>query len=115
MYNKYHAKKTWMKGRVYDSKKEANRAFELEMLERYGKIKNLQKQVPFVLQEGYVNKHGKKIRPITYIADFTYECDGKLIVEDVKSPATRTEVYKIKKKLFEYRYPNYEFLEFCKK
>lgn len=107
MYNKYHAKKTWMKGRVYDSKKEANRAFELEMLAKYGKIKNLQKQVPFVLQEGYVNKHGKKIRPITYIADFTYEMDGTLIVEDTKG--FETDVFKIKRKMLEYKYPDIEF------
>ena len=107
MYNKYHAQKTWMKGRVYDSKKEANRAFELEMLEKYGKIKNLQKQVPFVLQEGYVNKQGKKIRPITYIADFTYEEDGKIIVEDTKG--VETEVFKIKRKMLEYKYPDIEF------
>lgn len=107
MYNKYHAKKTWMKGKVYDSKKEANRAFELEMLAKYGKIKNLQKQVPFVLQEGYVNKHGKKIRPITYIADFTYERDGVLVVEDTKG--FETEVFKIKRKMLEYKYPDIEF------
>jgi hypothetical protein len=96
-----------MKGRVYDSKKEANRAFELEMLEKYGKIHNLQKQVPFVLQEGYTNKQGKKIRPITYIADFTYEEDGKIIVEDTKG--VETEVFKIKRKMLEYKYPDIEF------
>ena len=107
MYNKYHAKKTWMKGRVYDSKKEANRAFELEMLAKYGKIQNLQKQVPFVLQEGYVNKHGKKIRPITYIADFTYVEDGILVVEDTKG--METDVFKIKRKMLEYKYPDIEF------
>lgn len=113
MYNKYHAKKTWMKGRVYDSKKEANRAFELELLAKYGKIKNLQKQVPFVLQEGYVNKQGKKIRPITYIADFTYVEDGVLVVEDVKGGiATQTEVFKIKRKMLEYKYPDIEFRVF---
>lgn len=107
MYNKYHAKKTWMKGRVYDSKKEANRAFELEMLAKYGKIQNLQKQVPFVLQEWYVNKQGKKIRPITYIADFTYVEDGVLVVEDTKG--METDVFKIKRKIFEYKYPEIEF------
>lgn len=107
MYNKYHAKKTWMKGRIYDSKKEANRAFELELLAKYGKIQDLQKQVPFVLQEGYVNRLGKKIRPITYIADFTYIEDGKLIVEDTKG--METDVFKIKRKILEYKYPEIEF------
>lgn len=107
MYSKYHAKKTWMKGKVYDSKKEANRAFQLELLAKMGKIHNLQKQVPFVLQEGYVNRQGKKIRPITYIADFTYECDGVLVVEDTKG--FETDVFKIKRKMLEYKYPDIDF------
>lgn len=107
MYSKYHAKKTWMKGKVYDSKKEANRAFQLELLAKMGNIHNLQKQVPFVLQEGYVNRQGKKIRPITYIADFTYECDGVLVVEDTKG--FETDVFKIKRKMLEYKYPDIDF------
>lgn len=115
MYNKYHAKKTWMKGRVYDSKFESEKAFELQLKQRAGLIKDLQEQVPFVLQEGYINNQGKKIRPIFYIADFVYEENGKKIVMDTKSPATRTEVYKIKKKLFEKKYQEYIFLEVCKK
>lgn len=115
MYNKYHAKKTWMKGRVYDSKFESEKAFELQLKQRAGLIKDLQEQVPFVLQEGYINNQGKKIRPIFYIADFVYEENGKKIVMDTKSPATRTEVYKIKKKLFEKRYQEYIFIEVCKK
>lgn len=110
--SKYHAQKTVVDGVEYDSKKESKRAQELEYLEKLGKIKNLQKQVRFILQDEYVNNQGQKIRPISYIADFVYEEDGKNIVEDVKSPATRTEVYRIKRKLFEYRYPNYKFLEF---
>ena len=115
MYNKYHAKKTWMKGRVYDSKFESEKAFELQLKQRAGLIKDLQEQVPFVLQEGYVNNQGKKIREIVYIADFVYEENGNKIVMDTKSPATRTDVYKIKKKLFEKRYQEYIFIEVCKK
>lgn len=113
--SKYHAKKCTVGETTYDSKKEAKRGQELEYLNKIGVIKNLERQVKFELQPAYTNNQGKKIRAITYIADFVYEKNGKKIVEDVKSPATRTEVYKIKKKLFEYRYPNYEFLEFCKK
>jgi hypothetical protein len=36
-------------------------------------------------------------REVCYIADFVYQEDGKLVVEDVKGH--RTEVYKLKKKL----------------
>lgn len=105
--SKYHAQKTVVDGVEYDSKKESKRAQELEYLEKLGKIKNLQKQVRFILQDGYVNNQGQKIRPISYIADFVYEEDGKNIVEDSKG--FRTEVFLIKKKLFEKKYPEFYF------
>lgn len=107
--SKYHAKRIEVNGVVYDSKKEAKRAGVLEQQEKYGIITNLQRQVPFELQPGYVNNQGKKIRPITYIADFTYEKDGKKIAEDTKG--FRTELYRTKKKIFEYKYPEYTFVE----
>lgn len=111
--NKYGAEKTEWNGRVYDSKKEAKRAAALEQQEKFGIIKNLQKQVAFELQPGYTNNQGKKIRPITYIADFVYQKDNTMYVEDVKGSAkTLTDAYKIKKKLFEYKYPGYIFVEF---
>jgi hypothetical protein len=107
--NKYHAKRINVDGTVYDSKKEAKRASVLEQQEKYGIIKNLQKQVVFELQPGYTNNQGKKIRPITYKADFVYEREGQKIVEDTKG--FRTDTYKVKKKIFEYKYPEYTFVE----
>lgn len=107
--NKYHASKVEMDGVVYDSKKEAKRAGVLQQQEKYGIITNLQRQVTFELQPGYINNQGKKIRPITYIADFTYEQEGKKIVEDCKG--FRTKEYSIKKKIFEFKYPEYTFVE----
>lgn len=109
--NKFHAQKTIVNGVVYDSKKESKRAVELEYLERVGKIKNLERQKRFVLQEGFVNNQGQKIRPISYLADYYYEENGQKIVEDVKSPATRTQVYMLKKKLFQFKYPDIKFVE----
>lgn len=109
--NKFHAKKTVVNGVVYDSKKESKRAVELEYLEKAGKIKNLERQKRFVLQEGFVNNEGKKIRPISYVADYYYEENGQQVVEDVKSPATRTQVYMLKKKLFQFKYPDIKFVE----
>lgn len=110
--NKYGAKKTEYKGIVYDSKWEANRAYELDMLERSGYIRDLQRQVRFILQEEYINNRGQKIRPISYIADFVYtDKAGQKYVEDTKSPATRTAEYRIKKKMFEFKYKDYLFIE----
>lgn len=80
------------------------------MLQRAGQISNLQKQVLFVLQEPFTAYDGEKIRAISYVADFTYEDkDGRTIVEDAKG--MRTDVYKIKRKMFLYKYKNVIFKE----
>lgn len=109
--NKFHAQKTVVDGVTYDSKKESRRAVELQYLERLGKIKSLERQKRFILQEGFVNNEGQKVRPISYLADYYYEENGQKIVEDVKSPATRTQVYMLKKKLFQFKYPDIKFIE----
>lgn len=102
---KYHNKKTVYDGIKFDSKKEATRYCELKQLERAGVIKELRLQPRYILQEKY-EINGRKERAITYIADFEYYDNEKqkIVVEDVKSPATKTQVYRIKKKLFEKRY-----------
>lgn len=102
--NKYHNTKVIYNGIKFDSKKEMQRYKDLELLDSTDYICNLELQKKFLLQEGYTNLEGKKIRPIYYIADFYYfDCvKKKWIVEDVKG--IRTETYKLKKKLFEYKY-----------
>ena len=107
--NKYHANRVEYNGRTYDSRKEAKRAAVLEQQEKLGIIKNLQKQVSFELQPGYTNNQGKKIRSIIYVADFVYEKDNVFYVEDTKG--FKTPEYRLKRKLFEYKYPGYVFVE----
>ena len=107
--NKYHAKKVTSDGIMFDSRKEYRRWCTLHTAEHFGAITNLRRQVVFELQPGYVNNQGKKIRPITYIADFCYEQEGKKIVEDTKG--FKTKEYQIKRKLFEYKYPAYTLVE----
>lgn len=101
--SKYHNKKVIYNGITFDSIKEKNRYIELKLLERAGLIKNLKLQYEFELQPAFIlNK--KKIRKISYIADFYY-FDNELkdyIIEDTKG--MRTEVYRIKKKMFEFKY-----------
>lgn len=86
--NKYGSKKIEVDGIIFDSKKEAKRYSELLLLEKAGEISNLQRQVKYVLipaQYAEVNGKRKCIeRECTYISDFTYIENGKLIVEDVK-------------------------------
>ena len=104
--NKYHNKKITVDGKIFDSKKEAERYKVLKMLENANIISNLSRQVPFELIPKQKNE-----RAVKYIADFMYveTATGKIIVEDVKG--YRTDVYKIKRKLFKWRYPEYDFLE----
>lgn len=102
---KYHNKKIIVDDIKFDSLKEAKRYQELKILEKAKEITELRLQVKFELQPSF-KKNNKTIRKIEYIADFTY-FDNKLnkyIVEDTKG--YRTEVYKLKKKLFEYKYPH---------
>jgi hypothetical protein len=114
--NKYHAQKTEVDGIVFDSKWEAERYNQLSAMQRAGQIKDLQRQVKFVLLDGYTNNKGEIIRPICYMADFQYiDNEGRKIVEDTKSPATKTDVFKIKKKLFESKFKDYIFIEKYKK
>ena len=111
MAHKYNAKKTAVDGITFDSRKEATRYRELKALERVGKIDRLELQPRFVLMDGF-RYEGKAIRKIEYVADFLYRdlSTCELIVEDVKG--VKTDVYKIKKKLFLKRYGNeYKFKE----
>ena len=83
------------------SQKERNRAWELKMLERAGKISSLSEQVRFELlpkQEGE--------QAAFYIADFTYWENGKFVVEDVKGYKgdNAYRLFVLKRKLMLYRY-----------
>lgn len=109
--SKYHNKKVVYDGIKFDSIKEKNYYVALKMLEKAGIIKELELQKKFELQPSFVDNDGKKQRAITYIADFFYyETVLKVyIAVDVKG--FRTDVYKIKKKMFMYQYPNIVFKE----
>ena len=98
---KYGNTKTEVNGVKYDSKKEAKRAEQLELQQRLGLISDLERQVKFVLQPSF-EFAGHKIREIAYVADFVYIENGNKVVEDVKSPASKTPLYKLKKKMMMY-------------
>ena len=77
------------------------------------KIRDLKLQPEYTLQEAYTTLEGVRVRAIRYRADFSYEratepdCCGEVhwlrVVEDVKSEATKTRVYAIKRKLMRER------------
>lgn len=106
--SKYHSRKITRDGEVFDSVKEYRRFCELSLLEKAGKITDLQRQVKYVLipaQHETVWKPKKKIwergkcieRECAYIADFVYRQDEEVIVEDTKG--FKTKDYIIKRKL----------------
>ena len=82
-------------GIKHDSQKEANRWCELKLLQRAGKISDLQRQVPYELlpkQDGE--------RAVHYVADFVYVENGREVVEDAKGK--RTKEYILKRKMMLY-------------
>ena len=108
--SKYHAKKVSIQGEVFDSKKEARRFLELQMLEKAGRISGLQRQKKFVLvpaqyEPETTGPRGGKIkgklleREVAYYADFVYfdEEEKDFVIEDTKG--VRTKDYIIKRKL----------------
>jgi hypothetical protein len=117
MANKFGAKTaTTPDGQKFDSIHERDRYVVLRLLERAGKIQELDRQVTFELiptqreestevykagpQKGLPKPGAVIEKQCTYVADFTYYQDGKYIVEDAKG--CKTEAYKIKKKLMLY-------------
>ena len=110
--NKYHNRKVKTSdGLVHDSKREAMRWNELLLLERAGLIKDLKRQVKFVLipaqyEQGTIGKRGgikqgKLLeRELSYIADFVYTENGEMVVEDTKG--FKTKEYILKRKLMLY-------------
>jgi len=110
MRSKYYNKKVIYDGISFDSQKECKRYKVLKFREKAGEIMCLELQPKFLLQETF-KANGETHRAISYKADFKYFdiLENKLIVEDVKGFIT--DVYKIKKKLFLYKYPGICFIE----
>lgn len=88
----------------FDSQKEARRYDHLILRLQAGQIRDLRLQVDFTLQEAYTDTEGRRVRAIRYKADFTYMERDTKVVEDVKSQATRTKVYLMKRKLMKERF-----------
>ena len=77
-------------------------------------LAELRLQQQYTLQESYITETGERVRAIHYVADFAYERPtapdkyGTVfwlpVVEDVKSRATKTAQYEMKKKLLRERF-----------
>jgi hypothetical protein len=85
---------------------EGKRYSQLKLLEKAGAIRDLTIQPYFVLQPGFEYK-GKRIRPITYRADFSYIEGNQHVVEEVKGYPTK--LYQLKRKLFIKLHPHIDY------
>lgn len=83
-----------------------HRYLELVALQEAGEIAGLERQPRYILVGSQKREDGTTERPVSYTADFRYtDKEGKIIVEDVKSPRTRKNPeYIIKRKLMLERY-----------
>jgi hypothetical protein len=100
---KYNAKRTEIDGITFDSKSEGEYYLHLKQQQEQGLIESFILQPKFILQDGF-KKDGKHIRPILYIADFdVWKPDGTREIIDVKG--FETADFKIKRKLFEKKFP----------
>ena len=102
--NKYNAKKVMIDNITFDSINESKFYLHCLCLMRSEQITSFTMQQEFELQPAYINHDGHKIRKISYLADFilTYPNNHKRII-DIKG--METPVFKLKKKMFEYKYP----------
>jgi hypothetical protein len=90
---KFGNRVTLLDGHRFASQKEARRYAELCLLLKAGEIRDL------VLQPRYAFVvNGVKV--CSYVADFAFtRKDGTSVVEDVKSTATKTPLYRVKRQL----------------
>ena len=91
-YRKYKNIPTQLDGITFDSKKEARRYQDLKLLQMGNIISNLELQpvIPLMV-------NGVKIG--RYTGDFKYIENGVEVIEDVKSVATKTRDYIMRKKI----------------
>lgn len=110
--HKFGAEKTPVDGYVFDSKREASRYLELKMLVAAHEIDALEIQPKFpIFVRSLPNTPtaGADVYIGDYTADFAYWEPAKpkigvaarRVVEDVKSKATKTTAYKLRKRLVE--------------
>ena len=107
--SKFGNRKPVFMGEKFDSNAERDYYLNLLARKQSGEIKSFKRQPRYMLQEAF-RKNGKAIRAIEYVADFEIEyTDGRIEVVDVKG--FRTKDYMLKKKLFEWKYPNLTIIE----
>lgn len=109
---KYNNQPCEFNGLKFDSIKERDYYIILLDKQKNGEIYELERQKKIIIQPSFKTPDGKTVKEVYYLADFYYKtietADGitrvKIHYVDVKGGnATKTAVYKLKKKLLAYR------------
>ena len=81
----------------HDSTAEASRSATLSMLEKRGKIEELERQVRFPLFAArLIDGKWVHVKVAVYVADFVYIENGKQVIEDVKGGMTDVASLKLR-------------------
>ena len=104
MANKYGAKKVEIDGHVFDSRLEGRYYEHLLELMHDGVVESFEMKKSYTLLDKFPHpKTGKTVRAIKYVPDFeVIYTDGRVEVVDVKG--MQTDVFRMKCKLFMFRY-----------
>lgn len=113
--NKYKNKKVEYDGIKFDSKMERDFYIHLKKLQANGTVYEFFMQKNYVLIDAYTRNDGTKVRASYYKADFeVHYSNNQIEVIDIKGMLT--DVFKLKQKIFETRYPfELKLITFSKK
>ena len=111
---KYNNKKVEIDEIKFDSKDESLYYLYLKKCKAIGSIIDFELQPKYELIPKF-KYMGENRRAITYAPDFKIiNSDGSIHVIDVKSMGTATQQGELRRKLFEYKYPELELMWVCR-
>ena len=112
MGKRFYSKKfTDSDGQKWDSETEYNYyQYILKNKDKLG-IRNIQRQVKYIIQNKFRDKNNKAVREITLTVDFVLVLiTGDIAVVDCKGcKETIEETFKIKWKMMKLKYPEYDY------
>ncbi len=100
--SKYGNRRCEWRGETFDSVLERDRWLYLTAAQARGDIARLMRQVPFELTPSVRAGGRVLVRAVSYVADFVYEKDGIMVIEDTKG--YETDVFKVKRAVLRHFY-----------
>lgn len=93
----------------FDSTTEFNYFKKLLNDQNEGKISDLNRQLPLLIQDKFKQKDGSTVRAIHYFSDFSYHDDNGFHIVDCKGGLYAEDVWKLKWKLVKNIYRDYNY------